>query len=161
MYDKRLRSYRPKWFKTWELVSKAAYQARGEKAMLGMDARLLITIDELRTLLSEIDPKKAALICNNWKAGGSRGYSGLRLASDKYFTPFSAHGRGQAVDLISNHYTAQELRDLIIKHKDRFPYLTRMEEGVSWLHLDVFNLPEDAPEKAILLFTKSGETRYA
>ncbi|MFW1503910.1 hypothetical protein ACEWBU_23935, partial [Vibrio parahaemolyticus] len=68
---------------------------------------------------------------------------------------------GQAVDLISNHYTAQELRDLIIKHKDRFPYLTRMEEGVSWLHLDVFNLPEDAPENAILLFTKSGETRYA
>ncbi|NMV12379.1 hypothetical protein HKB26_03920, partial [Vibrio parahaemolyticus] len=52
-------------------------------------------------------------------------------------------------------------RDLIIKHKDRFPYLTRMEEGVSWLHLDVFNLPEDAPENAILLFTKSGETRYA
>lgn len=63
-------------------------------------------------------------------------------------------------ELISKHYTADELRQIIIKHRDRFPYLTRMETGVNWLHIDVFNLPVTAPEGTIMLFSKSGNVKY-
>lgn len=160
MFSQKLRSYKPIWFKVWELVSRAAWGKRGERALMGIDTRLLITIDTLREILTEIDPTKAALTCNDWMIGGNRQYSCLRLPSDQYYSEFSAHSRGQGIDLISSHYTADELREIIIKNRDRFPYLTRLEIEVSWVHLDVFNLPEDAPEGAIMLFTPSGEVSY-
>lgn len=158
--DLRLRSYKPKWFGVKELISPAAWNKRQLKALYGIDARLLITMDTLRDILTEIDPVKAALTCNDWSFGGKRKYSCLRLSTDPYFTQFSAHGRGQAADLISKHYTADELREIIIEHRDRFPYLTRMEIGVNWLHIDVFNLPMTAPEGSIMLFSKSGDVEY-
>lgn len=160
MFDNRLRSYRPKWFKPWELVSKAAWSKRRESVMLGMDAKLLITIDTLRELLEEIDPSKAVLICNDWNFGGNRQYSGLRLPTDKHYSEFSAHSRGQAVDLVSRHYSAERLRKIIIDNRERFPYLTRMEKDVNWLHLDVFNLPESAPKGSIMLFGAKGGAEY-
>nr|WP_321458707.1 hypothetical protein [uncultured Vibrio sp.] len=160
MFDNRLRSYTPKWFQPSELVSREAWRKRGTKVLVGIDTRLLITIDTLREVLEEIDPSKAALLCNDWVYGGSRQYSGLRLPSDKHYSEFSAHSRGQAVDLISRHYTAALLRQIILDNRERFPYLTRMEKDVNWLHLDVFNLPESAPDGAIMLFGATGSVEY-
>ncbi|HBC3499794.1 TPA: hypothetical protein KDY90_002574 [Vibrio parahaemolyticus] len=160
MFDNRLRSYSPKWFQPCELVSREAWRKRGAKVLVGIDTRLLITIDTLREILEEIDPSKAALLCNDWVYGGSRQYSGLRLPGDKHYSEFSAHSRGKAVDLVSRYYTAEQLRQIILENRERFPYLTRMEKDVNWLHLDVFNLPESAPEGAIMLFGANGGAEY-
>lgn len=160
MFDPRLRSYKPKYFQTFELCSRRAYARRGNKVLTGIDTRLLITMDTLREILMEIDPDKAALTCCDWYYGGKRQYSCLRLANEPYSTDFSLHSRGSAADLISKHYMADELRAIIIKNRDRLPYLTRMEEGVSWLHIDVANLPEEASVGEIVMFTKTGKVRY-
>lgn len=160
MFDHRLRSYTSKWFQPCELVSREAWRKRGAKVILGIDTRLLITIDTLREILEEINPSKAALLCNDWLYGGGRQYSGLRLPDDKYYTEFSAHSRGKAVDLISRHYTAEQLRQIILDNRERFPYLTRMEKDVNWLHLDVFNLSESVPDGAIALFDADGNVEY-
>ena len=49
----------------------------------------------------------------------------------------SAHLLGKAVDFDVKGMQAQTVRDWIVKKEDLFPFKIRLEDKVTWVHLDV------------------------
>jgi hypothetical protein len=64
----------------------------------------------------------------------------------------SAHCLGKAVDFHVQGLEAEEVRQWILKNKNWWPYHIRLEEDVSWVHLDLYD--NDKGEK-VYLFNKS------
>ena len=146
--------YKPKYFELYELLPPELYKVdyyESESAReLGyelMDEKLLITIDIIR---GEI--VKAPLICNTWYMNGSRRNSGLRTYNCTIGATNSQHKLGKAVDLVCHSYTAEEIRQMIIAHKDLLPYPIRMEKGpdITWVHIDTKDM--DYRGRKIVLF---------
>ena len=52
----------------------------------------------------------------------------------------SAHNFGKAIEATVRGMTAEEARKLIIKNQVLLPYPIRLEDNVSWLHLDVYDM---------------------
>ena len=131
--------YIPKYFVIQELVPPAIYEAYGDKAWQFLDERLLVTLDALRTALGP-------MIINTWhsekmtKAYGSRTESGLRSFDTRTGAKYSQHKFGRAADIIFTKMQARAVREYILAHKDKFPYITAMEDDVSWVHIDVRNV---------------------
>lgn len=131
--------YKPKYFELYELMPPELYtydmmvseEARERAFANYFDEKLLVTIDIIR---GEII--KAPLICNTWYQDGNRKYSGLRPTNCTVGSEMSQHKLGKAVDLLSNKYTAEEMRQMIKEHQDLLPYPIRLEDGVNWLHID-------------------------
>jgi hypothetical protein len=120
-----------KHFNTEELVSKQVYDVIGDDAIKLFDPKVLESLEAIREILN------VPLICNNWVEGGSRDDCGYRDKLCTIGASKSLHKYGKAFDLISNKLTAQEMRDLIIKNQDKLPHNIRLEDEVSWLHVDV------------------------
>jgi hypothetical protein len=55
----------------------------------------------------------------------------------------SAHLSGKGVDFDVQGLVAEEVREWIIKYKTLWPYPIRLENGVSWVHLDVYDAGEN------------------
>ena len=131
--------YKPKYFELYELMPPELYtydmmvseEARERAFVNYFDEKLLITIDIIR---GEII--KAPLICNTWFQDGNRKYSGLRPTNCAIGTEMSQHKLGKAVDLVSNKYTAEEMRQMIKDNEHLLPYPIRIEKDVNWLHVD-------------------------
>ncbi len=144
--------YIPKYFEPYELIPPELYtydmmvseEAR-QRAYEMIDERLLIIIDIIR---GEII--KAPLICNTWYQDGNRKYSGLRTENCKVGVRESQHKLGKAVDLICSKYTAYQMRQMILDNQHLLPYPIRMEDNVSWLHIDVKDM--DYKGQKIYLF---------
>ncbi|AGG58049.1 endolysin [Vibrio phage douglas 12A4] len=161
--DSIIRSYKPIYFGIKELVCKYIFDKRGEKAISLLDARILFSVDTLRAFLTELtpnEPGKGALTINDWQWGGKYDGRGLRVPNDNDYSDTSQHAHGTAIDAVSKHYTAEELRAFILDNRERFPYVTCLEGGVSWLHMDCRNLPESAPEGAIMIVYPNGKFEY-
>jgi hypothetical protein len=126
--------YKCKHFIIEELVSPAAFNARGAKAWQLLDERMLITLDRLRE-------KYGKMTVNNWKWGGIREWSGLRTPESPDYSTYSQHSFGRAADIIFNDVTAEQVRqDLLANPTDHvFEFVNSIEEGTSWLHFDVRN----------------------
>ncbi|MGL4475418.1 MAG: hypothetical protein ACRCT7_13350 [Shewanella sp.] len=130
--------YKPKHFKTQELVPEHIYKARGEKALELIDERVLITIDTLREKLG------CSITINNWMWGGNRNWSGLRTAGfykslQAYEDSLSQHKYGRAVDMLVKGMEASQVRQFIYDNKKDFPYVTFVETDISWVHVDCRN----------------------
>ena len=131
-----------KYFKIQELVCPDVYKKYGEQAWMFIDPELIETLDIIREKIL-----CKPMVINNWSAGGSYTQRGLRcnlcpLAKDKTIAGrlyLSAHNFGKAVDATVQEMSAEEARKLIVKNQILLPYPIRLEEGVSWLHLDVYN----------------------
>lgn len=126
--------YKPKRFRVEEFVPESVYKARGDKALELMDSRILETADVLKEEFPE-----GTIIINNWVWGGDRNWSGLRTTDSPYYRPYSQHSFGRALDMIFSAYTAEEVRKYIQLHPEKFPYVTAMELGTSWVHIDCRN----------------------
>lgn len=124
--------YIPKYFKLHELVSKNIYNRYNEKAWEFLDPRALQMLDAVRIRFGEI-------VVNNWKHGRDRQYSGYREKDCKIGADNSQHRHGRAFDCISYTVKASDMREYILSHQDEFPYITCIEDGVSWLHFDCRN----------------------
>lgn len=124
--------YQPKHFKVQELVPPSIYEKRKEKAIELIDERVLITLDQLREFFG---------LCtiNNWNFGGNFSQSGLRTPEAKEYSPTSQHSFGRAMDCKFRDHKAEDIRQHILNNRLLFPYITFMEDGVSWLHFDVRN----------------------
>lgn len=130
--------YKPKYFELYEVLPPELYkyeyyiseEAR-EKGWELMDEKLLITMDIIR---GEI--VKAPLICNTWYQDGNRRNSGLRVQNCTVGATNSQHKLGKAADLLCPKYTAEEMRQMIRDNEHLLPYPIRIEDGVSWLHID-------------------------
>lgn len=121
-------------FAIQELVPRAVYEARGEKAWEVLDDRALRVLDLLRK-------RYGPITVNNWHTGGDREWSGLRTPESPWFSPYSQHTFGRAFDCIFSNTTAEQVRKDILADPDSelARLITSMELGTSWLHFDVRN----------------------
>lgn len=124
-----------KYFKLYELLPRELYvdEVSGWDKF---DPKLLETLDVIREILG------VSLICNNWKHGGSRNYCGARIPKCKEYSYGSYHTvrsdrKVMAADLISTKMSATDMRAKIIANASKLPHNIRIENGVSWLHVDV------------------------
>ena len=145
-------TYIPKYFDIVELMpenmlSLEDWQAPKHicQAWGNFDPRLLETIDIVREKIVQ-----APLLCNTWHMDGNRKYCGLRPIDCSIGSKQSQHKIGRAVDLVCYKYTAEQMRQMIIANQDLLPYPVRIEDGVSWLHIDVKQM--DYQGKKIYLF---------
>ena len=126
--------YIPKYFEIHELVPPQVFHERGELAWELMDDRLLEQLDMLRT-------RYGSMTINNWYWGGPREWSGLRTPDSPFYGKYSQHTFGRAADCLFHKFTAEEVRkDLLADPQDiSFNFITSVELGTSWLHIDVRN----------------------
>lgn len=104
-----------------------------------LDDRLIETLDIVRERILGVP-----VTVNNWRQGGSFSQRGLRcnccqLVKSKIAPYLSAHVLGKAIDFDAKGMTANEVRAAIIKAQLLLPYPVRLETGVSWVHLDVYD----------------------
>ena len=129
--------YKPKYFQTEELVDPYTFAHKGEAALGTMDVRILITADNIREYFGRV------MTINNWHIGGEREWSGLRTKDSTYYSPYSQHSFGRAIDFLIKGLDAQEVRDRIKADQNHkaFQYITRMENypTMSWIHVDCMN----------------------
>ena len=131
--------YIPKYFELYELLPPELYtydmmtsEVARERAFANyFDRKLLEIIDIIRGKII-----KAPLICNTWFQDGNRVASGYRSSKCPVGVTKSQHKEGKAVDLVCNKYTAEQMRQMIKENAHLLPYPIRIEEGVSWLHID-------------------------
>lgn len=120
-----------------EVVCDHVYDRFGESAWRFFDFRLIAVMNYIRSKLGK------ELTYNSRNRGLSQ--RGLRcnlcsLVQDKtkQNKPYlSAHVLGAAIDFDAKDMTAEQVREWICLNKSGLPYPIRLEQDVSWVHLDV------------------------
>jgi hypothetical protein len=134
-----------------ELVCPHTYAAFGEKSWQFLDRDLLQTIWIVRK-----DIVKVPMFINNWhywKSSAAHGSlfdeRGFRcnicdLCKQKTINGvlyLSAHANGAGIDFDAQGLTVAEVHELIRTKAYLLPVRVRMEEGVNWNHLDIYDDP--------------------
>lgn len=130
-----------KYFIIQELVCKHTYMQFGERAWQFLDTELLHTLLVIRKAINK------PIYINNWDSGGPLSQRGLRcnicqLVKDKTKANsiyLSSHCNGAGVDFDVSGMTAEQVRQWITKNEVLLPYPIRLESGVTWVHLDVYD----------------------
>ncbi len=124
-------------FKIQELVDKETFQALGESAWMLFDRNLLGAMDRIR------ERYDVEITVNNWATGGPFSQRGFRSSDSTTGAKLSGHRRGQNLDFDVKGKTADWVRKDILDNKDHidFMLITRMEVGISWVHIGVENVP--------------------
>ena len=139
--------FKCKWFKAYELVSKAVYNKFGELSWQFFDADVLADLDTIRETWG------ASITINNWYWGGQYNESGLRSNIDsilkgKKTLYLSSHVLGCGFDLKDGRGRNAELHAHIcnlIKQK-KLRKIRRVEDLKStptWCHCDAFQTTND------------------
>lgn len=132
------------YFGIGDLVCRHTFEAYGERGWQFLDSEYLETL-----LVVRRDILQTPMFCNSYTRQGSTPFTqrGLRcnicqLVADKtkagriYLT---AHGQGKAGDFDCKGLTAVQARHLIEDNAALLPHPIRMEEGVTWLHIDTYD----------------------
>lgn len=115
-----------------EFVSQGVYSMLGDQSRRLIDPRILHTVQTLRTYIG------SPIKINNWHIGGQFQHRGFRSKMCTVGAIHSMHRTGMAVDFTVDGYESETVRGIIIKNQTRlFPHVTRMESGVSWVHIDL------------------------
>jgi hypothetical protein len=122
--------YKPVHFKIWELVPPELINLPEDYLWGLFDENILIVIDRLRSCLGK------PITINNWKSGGQFSLRGFRPKNCTIGAINSPHKQGKGIDFDVKGMTAKEVRDFIMKRQDQFPEITRMEDKVTWVHID-------------------------
>ena len=138
-------------FKPYELVPKTTYERLGDEGSLNLlKPKFKIALDNLSDFFSHYREEHCPLSLNDYYNGGTRQFCGWRpeICTDADGHPVGAghsqHKDGNAGDVHCKIYTAEQMREIIIAHKDDplLQLITRLEAGVTWLHFDLMILPE-------------------
>lgn len=129
------------YFELYELVSPEVYKKYGERAWVFIDPRLIDNLDWLRKELG------VPITVNSWFWEGAFEQRGLRENTSsivkgktaKGVIYLSGHVLGMAADFDVEGMEAMDVRLWIIKNKRRLPHPIRLEDGVNWVHMDVFD----------------------
>lgn len=133
-----IRYYKCKYFRIEELVDPATFQKYGERCWSFFDPRILITLDAIRVFLGK------PITVNNWYWNGDREWSGLRTPNSAWYSTYSQHTFGRAIDFVVKGMDAPTVQSLLVENEELFPYLTRMEEDrPTWTHIDCANVDEE------------------
>ena len=135
-----------RYFDIRELVCSHTYQKFGENVSWQfLDTEALHTLLVLRTKVL-----KCGMVINDYIFGGGNEQRGLRCnicpipkdKTDKNQIYLSAHCNGAGFDVVFGKHTgmtAEKARRLIFQHQDLLPYNVRIEEEVTWLHIDCYD----------------------
>ena len=134
-------------FQLKELVCPHCVKTYGDKAWQFLSTELLSTIYVLRN-----EVIKKPMIVNNGTTFTQRGLrcNICELVKGKTTPYMSSHCLGKAIDFHVNGMEAKEVRQLIKDNIDKFEYPIRLEEAVSWIHIDCYTLDSD---KKLVTFT--------
>ena len=130
-----------KYFIIQELVCSHTYNRFADRSWQFLDTELLHTLLVIRQNIG------LPIYVNNWDSRGQFSQRGLRcnicqLVKDKttknqiYLT---AHSNGAGIDFDVKGRTAHEVRTWIKQNQSLLPYPIRLEEGVTWVHLDIYD----------------------
>ena len=133
------------YFGIKELVCKHVYDKWGEKAWRFLDDRLLANLLFIRKGIGR------PIVVNNWAKGGEYSQRGLRCnccalcieKTDLRKVYLTQHVFGKAVDFNVVGMDAESVRRWIKENAEELPYPCRLEEEVSWVHMDVMNNSDD------------------
>jgi hypothetical protein len=143
--------YLPKCFAAYEFLPQWEYERYGDGGLrYFMDIRVLITADQIREFFA------SPCYINDWywkrkqnvpecRWRQYRGYRPDRYYANVVQTPgdpvpsMSQHRFGRGSDMTIKDVTPTQARDIIVNHSEQFPWITRIEDDVSWLHFDVCN----------------------
>jgi hypothetical protein len=136
-----------KYFELHEILPPELYYYLKEnnilwKGWLFFPYTTIETIDTIRetfgtTIINTYAFSKA--FQEKWK---TRTESGIRIRNWEERPGYvSAHYHGLATDSLNPKYSAQEIREHILKNPEKFPHITRLEctikgKEISWLHWD-------------------------
>ena len=132
---------RSKYFNIGELVCPHVFQKFGERAWQFIDSRLIYNLDTIRERLNKPiyvnigDLTQRGLRCIQCEM--------IRDKADKGEVYMSAHLLGKAVDFNVKDIEPDIVRLWIAKNGHLLPYPVRIESGVTWVHLDVYETNTD------------------
>lgn len=126
--------YKCQHFIIEELVTPELHATAHEDVLWSMfDSDLLKAIDWLRE-------RYGPATINNWKWSGAFNQSGIRTMDSVHYSKGSMHSVGKAFDLKFKKVTAQYIRDDLAEMEfggEKIPAgIRRIENNVSWLHID-------------------------
>lgn len=122
--------YKPYNFKPYELVSRNLYRLLGDQSYFLFDWEILITADQIRIYVD------TPAYINTWYWNGKHEQRGFRRFDCPIGAKNSMHKEGKAIDMTFRDIPAQKIREEIIKNRKKFPFITRIEDKVDWLHFD-------------------------
>lgn len=132
-----LHAYTPEHFQLFELVPERTYREYESAGRLQtlwnvFDPRFLWTLDALHGRFGTI-------VLNDWYWRGHNHYRGWRPIWCTVGADLSQHRYGRGGDCKSPKYSADEMREDILRHRtdERWQYITALELGIPWLHYDV------------------------
>lgn len=132
-----------KYFSIKELVCDHVYEKYGERAWMFLDTMALRLLLILRR-----DILKVPLVCNT-KILKQRGLrcNLCEIVKEKTSPYLSAHVTGKGFDLSSPALSAEEMRLKIAENVDLLPCKVRIEQDVTWLHIDTYDEMQTAKIK--------------
>ncbi|MBX2903087.1 MAG: hypothetical protein KF872_05965 [Chitinophagales bacterium] len=118
-----------------EFVPKEIFDRYGVNSWWFIDERIVRINAELKKDFNR------AVIINNWSVKGTRQYCGYRPPTSIIGGKNSQHRHGRASDTIISGIHANEVREWIMQHKERYMQLglTTLEHqdfAPTWVHLD-------------------------
>lgn len=133
--EEQVRDRIRKYFHISELVGSRTYDMYKDRAWRFLDYRLLYALLIVREGLNR----------KIWVNYGDKEQRGLRTNVQRILKRLfyrnklyiSAHVLGKAVDFDVQGLDAWEVRAWILKNEELFPFKIRLEDKVSWVHLDV------------------------
>lgn len=135
-----------KYFQISELVCDHTFSKYGERAWQFLDTDFLHVL-----LIVRRDILQVPMVCNH--SGATQ--RGLRcnmceLVKEKKGIYLSSHILGKAGDFTCKGLTAQQARERIRDNAHLLPCNIRLEDKVTWLHVDV--LPQFGIDKKVYFF---------
>ena len=117
-----------------ELVSSGVYLLRGDSAVSLIDSRLPIILERIRELCGN-----RTMTLNDWHIGGRFQLRGYRPPGSTVGATKSMHKLGKAADFTIKGMSAEGVRGVIRLNQVELMKLglTRIERGVSWVHIDL------------------------
>ena len=125
-----------------ELVPKSILDKRGAQALECMDFRILHMVDLLRGNLKK-EGFDNGFVVNNWKSGGGKTQSGLRVPGQQEYSNTSQHSFGRAMDFTTKT-PIKAIHKHILQNLDKYPNIRFIEIDITWFHGDCRDNFDDA-----------------
>ena len=124
-----------KYFNLSELVCPHIFNKYGDTSWMFLSTQKLHTLLVLRT---DIFNKPMVINTNSAKQRGMR-CNLCEIVKQKTTVYESAHCNGMGFDITVIGMSAEEARNEIKKQINKLPYPIRLEEDVTWLHIDCYD----------------------
>lgn len=126
------------YFKIYELVDSRTYDTYGDDAWQFFETNILHVMLIIREGINK------PIIVNTWITGGIYDERGLRtnlceIVVDKTNDNklyLSGHVLGVAIDFKVKGISSDDVRQWIVDNQDLFPCKVRLENNVTWVHID-------------------------